>query len=123
MGDLVLTLPIKYPCPIYLGYILGMNVQKHNKVAYRNGKGITKALESPFYKSHSLINYDESQAHHARGYCYEVIQRKRRLNDQTPVQLAHYILQHAKMRFLEFLNILRVHFQTEHLRLIYMGKT
>ena len=101
--------------------LLGLNVHKFNTVSYKNGKSIIKAMESPFYKTHCLVKYTESDNPAPGDYIYEVVSRKRKVTERAPVQQAHFILMNAKQRVLEFLNVLRCHFDVDQMKLGYMG--
>jgi len=99
-----------------------MNLARFNRISYKDGKTLNNALKSPFYKSHALLVHKESENPRPKDFCFEVVQRKRKCTDQIPVQVAFFILSNAKMRMLEFFNLLRVHCDMTQMKLVYMGE-
>ena len=52
----------------------------------------------------------------------EFIKRKKSYHDSTPIHFSHFILSHAKMKMLQFVDMLIDFWQTESLTLLYTGE-
>lgn len=79
-----------------------MNLSKHVNVQYRDMKGLSRDIRSNLYKRHEpVINEGDVVG-------YEVIKRKKVIEDRIPVAAAFFILSYAKLHVLKVIRFIYI---------------
>ena len=93
-----------------------MNLRKHQNVCYRTDDNLSKLINSKFYKRHEPIFLD------GKSSVYEIISKKKVINDKIPIATAFYILGNAKLCVQEFIRDVEECLIPRAFRILYMGK-
>lgn len=72
-----------------------MNLEKHVNVSYGFHSKLSKDIKSPLYVRHEPVVTE------FEGGIYEIVKRKKVIDDQIPVSTAFFILNHAKLHVLK----------------------
>jgi len=73
---------------------LGLNLTKHVNVTYKSLAGLAKQVRSPLHVRHQPISAQTLDI-------FEIVKRKKKIEDTIPISEAFFILSNAKLHVLK----------------------